>query len=235
MINERRIADRRHVKRITPDRRLAERRARDRWHATESLVASFEIGCTRHIGVLRNISSGGCMLEATMSVSIPHDDSPVAPLPGEGMIELTIASRAVRVRASIARQGKHSLGLRFVNPVADSLLAAVVEACKAYSIQYRDGRICFVGDLSSIAATLHLLKYIKVGATVDLSRARGDQARAAASMTLLRERGVQLSGCNRYLNVAIAMAGQRICTGCYSDCHHSRHYNGPDSKATVSA
>lgn len=231
MLNERRIADRRHVKRTTPDRRVAERRTLDRWHATEPLVAAFELGPTRHIGVLRNISASGCMLEATMSVSMRHDDGDAHPPTDEGLVELRLTSRTIRLRASVVRRGRHTLGLRFEAPVADSLLAGVVEACKAYSIQYRDGRICFVGNLSSIAATLHLLKYIKVGATVDLSRAHGDQARAAASMTLLRERGVQLSGCDRYLNVAIAMAGQRICTGCHADCDHSRRYNDPGARA----
>lgn len=235
MINERRIIDRRQIKRTSGDRRLAERRARDRWHATESLVASFEIGCTRHIGVLRNISSGGCMLEATMTVSIPQEETPAALTAETGTAEFTVASRTVRLRATIARQGRHTLGLRFTDPVADSLLAEIIDECKAYSIQYRDGRICFIGDLSSVTGTLHLLKYIKVGATIDLSRARGEQTRAAASMTLLRERGVQLHGCNRYLNIAIAMAGARICPGCYSDCDYSRHYNSGEGKPVASA
>lgn len=222
MTPERRFTDRRTFDRGTSDRRAGDRRRVGRWHSTQPPAASFDIGLSHYHGVMLNISASGCLLES--SVALTHGGSETA-ANGPGVVTLDLGGETLSRSAALIRRGKNTLALRFTRELGDALLAHIVTLSKAYSIQYRDGRVNFSGDLGSLPAILHLLRCVKAGAVLDLSRARGDQAQAAASMKLLRDRGVQLRACNHALHLALDLVAPSVCHGCNFNCSFGEKYN----------
>lgn len=222
MTAERRFADRRAHDRGTPDRRASDRRRFARWHSTQPLAVSFHLGNTRHQGLLSDISVTGCLVKSAAGSFTPPDGDAIVEQVEVGIVTFGLGHDSTTREAVLVRHSKNTLGLRFTRELGDALLADIVTLCEAYSIQYRDGRVNFAGDLGSLPAITHLLKCVKAGAVVDLSRARGARTRAAASMKLLRERGAQLHDCSQRLHEALALVAPTVCQGCPAQCSYRR-------------
>lgn len=222
MTAERRFADRRSHSRNTPDRRAGDRRRFARWHSTQPLAVSFRIGDAHHQGLLSDISVTGCLVKSAAGHFAAADIAASTKQAEAGIVTFGLGSETTAREARLVRHDKDTLALRFTRELGDALLAHIVTLCDAYSIQYRDGRVHFAGDLGNLPAILHLLKCVRTGTVVDLSRARGKTTQAAASMKLLYNRGARLHGCSHKLQAALNLVARSVCHRCNSQCSFGR-------------
>ncbi|MCK2089590.1 PilZ domain-containing protein [Thauera aromatica] len=222
MTAERRFAERRSHGRDTPDRRGSDRRHFARWHPTQPLAVGFRIGDAHHQGLLSDISVTGCLVKSAAGAFASASAAPLDKPGRAGIVTFELGSETTAREALLVRHGKDTLGLRFTRELGDALLAHIVTLCEAYSIQYRDGRVHFAGDIGNLPAILHLLKCVRGGTVIDLSRARGDPTQAAASMKLLHNRGARLHGCSHKLLPALDLIARSICLRCNSQCGFGR-------------